>query len=452
MISAEAYATLRDTAEGRAPLDAAAATLVALTAGGFLVEDGEDEREAVAETHRAARENCETLHLVLVPTLSCNLACPYCFEPGVTPVAGRTAMTEFVRDDLCSLVRAAVAEGTRTLRVTWYGGEPLVGWQNLVDTSERLIATCEAAGCGYSAEIVTNGTLLTADRARKLAALKVTQAQISLDGPPDIHDLRRIGRNRKPTFAAVVEAIAAAAPCLRVAVRINVCRRVAPRVEEVLAILAARGLNRSVSVHLAPLRPAPGAAGSAPPAAAAGTAIDWLDDREVAALRVAFDDLLRRHGFPVHPTGLPQPRGTACIADQDASFVIEPDGTVQKCDWTVGIAGAAVGRLGPGGIEFDEDIARWRDLDVPDDPECAACRFLPLCRGVCPLRRLAGEKPCLPFRHVWARVLARSAGFSPDEAEAVEPALDGPGLRGVGLADIAALADRAEREPPCDLQ
>ena len=64
------------------------------------------------------------MELTVCPTLACNFACPYCFQGH-----GRTyeSMSREVRDEVVSLAeRMLDASGASRLRVTWFGGEPLL--------------------------------------------------------------------------------------------------------------------------------------------------------------------------------------------------------------------------------------------------------------------------------------------------------------------------------------
>ena len=105
-------------------------------------------------------------------TARCNLACPYCLPddrdpPGLLSTAERVA-----------LVTAAVGLGVHSLRLT--GGEPLLHPQ-----LEELIAALrplrEAGGLREIA-LTSNGSLLSAERARALRAAGLDRITLSLDG------------------------------------------------------------------------------------------------------------------------------------------------------------------------------------------------------------------------------------------------------------------------------
>lgn len=62
------------------------------------------------------------LSLTILPTLNCNCACFYCFEKDKTAAM----MTDEVIDNLIAFINQHV--NAKTLNLTWYGGEPLLGF------------------------------------------------------------------------------------------------------------------------------------------------------------------------------------------------------------------------------------------------------------------------------------------------------------------------------------
>ena len=104
-------------------------------------------------------------------TARCNFACPYCLPdnqepPGLLNLEQRLAVVE-----------AAVDLGVRSLRLT--GGEPLLHPQ-----LEALIAAVQPLRERGLADLAltTNGSLLTAERARALRSAGLDRITISLDG------------------------------------------------------------------------------------------------------------------------------------------------------------------------------------------------------------------------------------------------------------------------------
>lgn len=411
-----------------------------LTAKGFLVDNGADELFEIVSAHQEARQSRERLELLIAPSMACNLDCFYCFESN--RYAGR--MSAEVQSNIVRLVRRYFESGTRRLDVTWYGGEPLLAFSVIEKLSRQLLALCEEFGREYGAQLVTNGTLMTPDKARRLASWKVNRVQITLDGVPDLHDARRVARNRKPTFNRILKGVEAAAAHMHVSVRINVCRKVAARLEELLQILAARGLNSMVSIYMAPLQKVENHAvlplqGPQAPLSTAAPRTDYdeldaLDGQDVADLELRFNDLLSKYSFAVVDR-LPEPRCTTCMADRAHSWLIEANGDIQKCYWTAGLRTEAVGRLTEDGIVLRGPHRKWRDWTVFRNGNCLSCIMLPMCLGRCPLKHLNNDFDCcLPFKHNWVRVFARAVGVPDGQLVPVQLPLAGEKVRTLACA------------------
>jgi uncharacterized protein len=432
LLHSDEFSAYRAIVDGLSPVESAADTLQQLVEGGFLIEDDVDELAQIKSAHIEARTSRETLSLVIAPTMACNLSCRYCFEANRYP--GR--MSEAKQANIVRLARRYFASGTRRLVITWYGGEPLLAMPVISELSNAFLGLCREFDRDYSADIVTNGMLLTDKTARQLASLKVGRAQVTLDGIPHFHDQRRVSKTQAPTFHRILDGIEAATGHMHVSIRINVCRDSAARLEELLRILATRGLNHKATVYIAPLGRMPELAGTGERRPRKQTLsavfddqrIEFLSDGETADLMLRFHDLLAKHGFPTRANILPLPRTTACIGDRDHSWLIEANGDVQKCYWTAGLRDEAVGHLCADGIALRTPRQKWQEWSVFKQSECARCVFLPLCLGLCPLRQLAGEVRCPSFKHNWQRVLAHAFGVADEDVVPVRLPLTSPPL------------------------
>jgi len=419
VMSARAYAACLAASAGEPGSEDVERTRRDLMQGGFLVDDGLDELAAIESAHRRAREDSEELHLVLAPSMACNLDCFYCFEANRYP----RLMSRETQDNVVRLVRSYLDGGTKRLNVVWYGGEPLLARSVIGSLSTRFMHLCKRLRRAYAAEIVTNGTLLTRETAR-LAAWQVKRAQITLDGIPALHDARRVPKNRSPTFHRILEAIAAAAPHMQVTIRINVCRQTAGHLEELLRILAARGLDTTTNIYIAPLQKTAAIrlrARSAPNLPRGERAqvhdhdLETLDDREFAELEIRFRELLSKYRFPVSDR-LPAPCRTTCVTDKRHGWLIEANGDVQKCYWTAGMTTEAVGHLASSGIVLRAAYRKWEEWERFRNPHCRRCVMLPICLGRCPLKHVNGQFHCCPsFRHNWVQCLAWAARVPSEE-------------------------------------
>lgn len=338
-----------------------------LVDAGILVGAEVDEVARLERRFGHDRRGDGVLSLTIVPTRSCNFACPYCFEatrPGT--------LAAEVADAVVALVEAS-GPTLDHLDVTWFGGEPLLAAPQLLALSGRLVGACEGAGSRYTSRIVTNGWHLDGEMAAALRASGVASAQVTLDGPEPVHDAMRPHRSGRGTFGRIVANLAEASEHLAVTVRVNTTPTTVSRLGELLAALRSQGLHERVAVSVNRVMDAG--------ASEAGPSPDLFETAAFAAVEPELADLVRRHGFET--PDLPAPRRVPCAVIAPTSVVVGPQGELWKCWEQVGDDAAVVGSI------FDhaapsEGLARWHRTSPFRDPVCRACAVLPLCMGGCP--------------------------------------------------------------------
>lgn len=124
------------------------------------------------------------------------------------------------------------------------GGEPLV--------HPRFFDLVEyASNRGLKLTISTNGTLLTPERAKRLAASgNVTYVGISLDGIGEIHDRFR---GKKGAFDAAVNGFRACEEArLKTGLRLTLTRHNASSIDEILDFVEEQNIRRVCFYHLVP--------------------------------------------------------------------------------------------------------------------------------------------------------------------------------------------------------
>ena len=132
----------------------------------------------------------------------CNLDCSYCFflEKEALYPGDRFRMPDHV---LFAFIRQVIeSQLTPDVTIAWQGGEPtLLG----VEFFRRAVAYAEeCAGPSRTLHhtIQTNGTLLTDDWCELLRE-KQFLVGISIDGPAALHDVYRVDKQGRPSFARV---------------------------------------------------------------------------------------------------------------------------------------------------------------------------------------------------------------------------------------------------------
>ena len=119
-------------------------------------------------------------------TERCNLRCKHCYQEGEKVQELSREQIFAVIDEIAALLQAwrqaYDLEFQPSFNVT--GGEPFLR-PDLFAILERM------AGIGFEIYVLSNGTIISAERARRLAELQVNGVQVSLEGPQEIHDAIR---------------------------------------------------------------------------------------------------------------------------------------------------------------------------------------------------------------------------------------------------------------------
>ena len=192
-----------------------------------------DELEAIKAMNRLICRGGNSIQLTICPTMSCNFACPYCFERHRTGM-----MTEKVQYDAAALAERMIdALAAKNLNVTWFGGEPLLGMNVIVSLTEKLRTLAEKKNAEYSTNIITNGYLLTQEIVDTLAQCNIKSAQITLDGIGEAHDATRHLTGGGSTFERITENLRTLKIPFKVSVRHNVHKGNTDQVPELRALI-----------------------------------------------------------------------------------------------------------------------------------------------------------------------------------------------------------------------
>ena len=129
-------------------------------------------------------------YLMILPTYQCNLRCWYC-----TQDHENLFLTSKTIERIKSLIKKRLSKkGINHFLLTWFGGEPLMSYDHLLDLTIFSRDLAQSLGKTFDCSITTNGTLLTDSRIKELREAGVTHYQITIDGTPEEHDSIKILR------------------------------------------------------------------------------------------------------------------------------------------------------------------------------------------------------------------------------------------------------------------
>lgn len=160
--------------------------------GKILVEDSNDTKS----TKIAARSN-RNFHLIILPTEKCNFRCTYCYEDYA---AGRMKK-ETIQGIKALLERRCAEEDLEFLNVGWFGGEPLLAKDIILEIAEYAKSLSQKyPRLSYIGDMTTNGYLLDYKTLTALEDVGVRDYQISLDGHREVHNQSRIRADGASTY------------------------------------------------------------------------------------------------------------------------------------------------------------------------------------------------------------------------------------------------------------
>lgn len=382
---------------GRGDLSAISPGMLAkLRQAQVVVPAAEDELAAIVDRNRAAGRDISRVQYILMPTSYCNMGCVYC---GQEHVQGRLGSDhrDRIRD---RVLRAARLPSTEHLQIDWFGAEPMMGYAAIKDLSADFIRVADERGLGYSSEIVTNGSLLTP---RNLEVLiqecRITKFDITIDGPPEIHDQHRPLKAGGHSFWKIIKTIKKviddpAHAHVRFEFRTNVDIHNQDSISRYIDLMAELSFGRpNVTFLLMRVRP-------------------WSND--VSAIEMAKTDFAEQElGWlrQMHDRGLTFMRmpnlakKVTCPAVRTSSELISGKGDIFSCTDQPLVPGLEQETVLGHVTDVELEVFRPRGLydNWNDDVEagksgCRECVFLPTCGGMCPKLWREGYAPCPSYK------------------------------------------------------
>jgi uncharacterized protein len=341
-------------------------------------------------------------HYTFILNSHCNFNCRYCFErpeyrATASTLSRRQMDAAFRVIDRYSTKRG----GLESPDIEIFGGEPLLPGSR--PALEYLLRS--AAERGLMASIQTNGFHLSSFVDLFAAfATHIRQIQLTLDGPPAVHDRRRTPKDGSPTFAKIVSGIEALRSLelpFRINIRMNVDRENIEYLEPMarfyeqrhwtvdtrFAFTAAPVDNRCGALdndgrllgwnelfeHVLPLSTDKG-----------GGPYDLSVFKVTSHFRQYFAAAARAGSEPPPFT----PKVVYCEAAAMKLMAFHPDGRIYPCPETVGMVDLAIGTYWPELILNRRKARQWRRQTILTRPRCAGCEMSTFCGGGCILTAL----------------------------------------------------------------
>lgn len=349
---------------------------VHMLCGLLNLSDKEDSMKININRDRDVKKAEETLEIVVTTTLGCNFGCSYCCQGTKKDFA---VFNDTFVDDIINIF---VSSKLLKLHISWYGGEPLLHSKKIKEASEKLQNYCEKNNLKYTADLLTNGYLLTNKVYKSLTKSGISFFQISLDGSKKNHDNSRFLRNGSPTFDTIMNNVEMVendkSIQAKIAIRININSLEIDAESIIRDLLSYKVTNwANTKFYLSPIeiRMGTDALSNSNEQTQSGFAELYLD----------FIRLAKAAGIPLFIPGFYK---GICTATKKNSMVLDPNGNIFKC-WDEIIneeLKLTTIKSNPQDILDKVENNDWSHFKATNTSFCSTCKLLPVCGGNCAIK------------------------------------------------------------------
>lgn len=323
----------------------------------FLVPEEHDDRKLCHQIRQLAQlfkpsEKYITDYTILTTT-GCNARCFYCYEKGTKPITMTTETAHNVSRFIIT------HRDEKNVKISWFGGEPLVN----IKVIDQICSELKEHDVPFKSSMISNGYLFDIDIVQRAKDLwQLQNVQITLDGREQTYNrVKRYIYEGVNAFERVLKNIGLlTAAGIRVQIRLNVDKY---NMEEMLLLIPLLhehfGENKRLSIYSHELF------GERSP----------KENADLYEQRLQLEQLIAKCGYGHRRKLQKDIKLNCCMADNDQSVVVAPDGHLGKCEHY--IDREFFGHIDS--KEKDEAIL-CKFKERPAEIEgCATCPYYPQC-------------------------------------------------------------------------
>lgn len=343
-----------------------------LLQNGFIVNANINEFQRVKTQIEStiSNHNQEMISYVIAPTLNCNFRCVYCFQKDFRTDGNENIVTE---ETLCKIKQFILneAKGNRNLKkikITWFGGEPMLCFEQIVSFSKQLKDTLAERNISYVADMITNGALLDEDKLKVLVEdCNLKNVQITLDGEERTYCEKK--QTSTVIFKKVLENVRNATKYIKTTVRVNADKTNFEELQRLIKSLYLSDVNKdNITVHFAQLRDYD---------CANCEESNCFNDLEYWKRKEEFYSALKALDIKGNKKGLPAfSLIPFCGLALGHNLVIDYRGNLYKCEHYIGDETKIVGNVYDG-LFYNEVYEQ--SLSLATDERCNKCSIFPCC-------------------------------------------------------------------------
>jgi len=355
---------------------------------GYVFHSIDGERQALLDMDQYLNDiSADTEKYVVIPSYSCNLRCTYCFQHNVSRKAD--LISEATLERLFAAIEQLhkrKEDKSSKVHISLFGGEPLIYDDERISIIEKFVKRCEKQG--YTFSVMTNGVQLK-DLYHVLNSPNLNFIHVTLDGIREIHNKRRVRPNGEGSFDKICEGVEfALANKTNIMIRVNVDSQNVDTLPELASFFIDRGWIDSdmVFLYLCPVSDfsCSGYKHCVPDLELINKIFEIYSSHEHTKVISLFrswpgiDTLVNLLDKGL----LSPPAFKNCEAHID-TLALDLYGDIYACIESCGQKQFSVGRFLPE-LDIDQDeLRKWRNRTILNDPECSDCDVNLICRGGC---------------------------------------------------------------------
>lgn len=367
----------------------------------ILVPNTENEFDSVNKENKEilSKFKSNTLYISLQPTATCQLSCTYCGQRH-----SNKHMTPTLIQSILKRVSQKLSKGDfSSLRIGWFGGEPLCSLKNMRILNQGLKKIANDYHMLYKGGITTNGYLLTPILYQELKDdFSIDKIEITLDGDRMHHDVHRQTCDGRGSFDRIFNNLLSIVTaeqynkekCL-MSVRCNVDENNINGVLPLLKLFVEKGIQDKISFYTA-------------------SVVSWAHNgagsieghRHLGQVSTEIISYMINNGFTTEILPHRCPPFT-CLGTDTNAEMYDADGNILDCTETSYSDYYLEKGLVLGNVTNNNSssIHRSKISNIPsmllngEIKTCIDCKFYPLCGGMCPLALMEGTPRCPIFIH-----------------------------------------------------
>ena len=302
------------------------------------------------------KKSNEITSYTIFTTTDCNARCFYCFELGCI----RVPMTNHTALKVVDYIKAHC--GGKPIRITWFGGEPLMN-TGVIDT---ICDGLQREGITFDSRIISNGYLFDELMIQKAVAnWNLYRVQISLDGTEQVYNkIKAYIHKGENAYQRVLNNIGMLLDAsVQVVIRLNMDLYNAEDLLKLMDELASRfAEKKGLFVYAHHLFK------NGISMAAMHSDEEW--EKRDAAMRCLEEKILK-FGFSA-PSGISKNIPiNKCMADSNNAVTILPGGDIGLCEQHT--EKEVIGTVDSDVVDL-ATIASWKEK-IPAIPECDSCFY-----------------------------------------------------------------------------